>query len=108
MAATRPFVPAKFEIDLDSPNTVSALWVDSSGQERSLSQVRLLYVPYLIGNEGDDQRCVPLEDVRSIDVDRRKSFWTGDPLTDRWEEETHVVAHWRLAPWGELVRLRPE
>ncbi len=108
MTTTSPAVPAKLEGDLAWPNTVSARWVDPSGQVRSLSQVGLVYVPYLVGNEGDDRRYVRISDVTSINVDCEKLYETGKWPDATPVSELHVVAHWRRAPWGELIRLRPE
>gem|GEM_PF-4023315 len=113
MATTSPAVPAKLEGDLASfANNASARWVDASGKERTLTRVRLEYRPYLVGTEGADRDDVPLGNVIAIDVDRVGGCENPWSQTEFWHRRcSHyplVVAHWRRAPWGELIRLRPE
>lgn len=107
MAFTNPPVPAKLESDLAlCTRWVSARWVDSSGQEHSLSGVRLEYRPYLVGCDGADRISVPLGAVISIAVDDDYVWWPqGDSEPTL---EPLVVSRWHRARWGELIRFRPE
>lgn len=110
---TSPFVNEKLEADLASAPlyTVSARWVDAEKRERKLANARLRYVPYLVGDNEGQSVWVPLSSVTTVDLDQEKSYDKREewpPYATVCVEEHLLVASWRRASWGELVRFRPE
>ncbi len=102
MALTNPAVPPRFEQDLMRGHTV-VRYADDNGSEGVLLPAWLEYRPFVVGRGADGQYlAVPLQRVCSVEVNDETSHW--DPSRC----EMLVVAHWRRAPWGELVRFIPQ
>ncbi|QQG45736.1 MAG: hypothetical protein HYW89_02460 [Candidatus Sungiibacteriota bacterium] len=92
----------QLEADLRYQATIH--YVDEAGYPH-VARGRRLAEPFIVGQDEHGRHvAIPMEAIRSIDVDDELvvgGLW--EPL----RRETTIVAHWRSAPWGELVRLTP-